>query len=407
MKPTPLPASRFQRILAAGFATRTILFARLLQNANGFLLTTIVAGRYGLDAVGTLTLATIPITLVTLFGTFGLHFRFAQIDANHSILNTLGLISAVVSLPIILGVSLAFAFIFGHSQHEQFQLAVIALSSPFFAQCNVMNALQVLQNRQVHSIISPGMNMLGLGLGAFSQDFSTFCVWVLVFRVLGIVIPYALLPHDFSNLRQTAKQLGSGLRFLFSDAVLILSDNLILLLSAHVLTRADLGILGICRQLLTASDTPGWANMQSSYPRLVAEGDRYFHQLTQVMFRTGAFLGVVVTALAFLAGALVFHVQNLWFYTAILMVSAPARYVVLTIETQLKAKGAISVANWLTGLRAIAGFVVIGTATVLNGLLGHIVALAGFFVVLALVESLLSKRKKQGRSAIVMTGKRL
>jgi hypothetical protein len=396
-----------KRILAGGFTGRTILLARLLQNANGFLLTTIVASRYGLDAVGTLTLATIPITLVTLFGTFGLHFRFAQIDVHHAILNTLGLISAVVSFPIILVASLAFALLFGHSPQEQFQLAVIALSSPFFAQCNVMSALQVLQNKQAHSVIGPGMNMLGLAIGAFWQDFSVFCVWIFIFRLLGVVIPYALLPHDFSQLRQAAKQLRSGLRFLFSDAVLILSDNLVLLLSAHVLTRGDLGVLGICRQLLTASDTPGWASMQSAYPRLVAEGDRHFHQLTQAMFRTGAIMGVFVTVLALLLGALVFHVHDLWFYTAVLMVSAPARYVVLTIETRLKAKGAISVANWMTGLRASAGFAVIGAATILNGLLGHLVALAGFFIVLALVESQLTKRQGKGHPANGMTGDRL
>jgi hypothetical protein len=385
--------SLFERILNGGFPALAIVFARVLQNANGFILTAAVAHLYGFNAVGTLTLATIPNTFVALFGTFGLHFRFAQIDATNPIRNSLGLIAAVGSFPVILLLSVAFGYAFGHSQAEQFQLAVLALSSPFFAQTNVTSALQVLQGKQAHSIIAPSLNSLGLIAGALFHDFSLFCLCLFAFRFLGIALPYVLLPHDFTALRQAPGQLWAGMRYLVSDAVLVVSDNLVLLLSAHLLGRSDLGVLGICRQLLTASDTPGWANLQSVYPQLVIGGQRYFYSLVRSMAWLGVALAAVVSVMAFPAGLYVFNLPDLWFYAAILMVSVPARYAVVTIETYLKAKRAIGFANRLTTSRAIAGFCFIGIATFAGGMLGHIIALAAFYIGLAIVECLLTMRR--------------
>lgn len=397
----------FERFFNGGLPALLILFARLLQNANGFILTAIVAYRYGLDAVGTLTLATIPITLFALFGTFGLHFRLAQINVNNGVRNTIGLVSAAASLPVIVIIALMFGMVFGHNPAEQLQLSAIALSAPYFAQCNVMNALQVLQGKEAQSIIAPALNSLGLVAGAFSNDFSNFCLVVLAFRMLGIAIPYMLLPHDFSAFGQAFGHLRSGLRYLFSDAVLVASDTMILLLSAHILGRSDLGVLGICRQLLTASDTPGWANLQSVYPKIVTGDDAYFRGLIRSMLRLGALLAIVVTAVAVPMGIYVFKVGDLWFFAAILMSSVPARYVVVCIETHLKARGAISYANWLTAARAIVGFVVVGVATVSGGLLGHIVALACFFISLAVVEYALTLHNKQPGSVALGAGEAL
>lgn len=383
-----------ERLSKTSLSTLAIVFARLLQNANGFLLTAVTAHLYGFDAVGTLTLATIPNTFVALFGTFGLHFRFAQIDAADAVRNSLGLIAAVLSFPVIFVLSLAFGFTFGHSESEQFQLIILALSSPFFAQTNVTSALQVLQNKQAQSLIAPGMNSLGLLAGIFSADFTGFCLCLFVFRLVGIAVPYMLLPHDFSALRTVPGQLRAGVSYLFSDAVLVVGDNLVLLLSAHLLGRSDLGILGICRQLLTASDTPGWASLQSVYPKLVAEGHDYFRGLFGSMLRLGLVLGALVAVMAWPAGRLVFNLPELWFYAAIVMVCVPARYVIVCVETFLKAKQAIRFANRLTAVRAVAGFCVVGAATYAGGLLGHLLAVSVFSIAFALVESMMTMQDR-------------
>jgi hypothetical protein len=375
------------RILGGDVSSLMNIGSRLLQNANGFLLTAIVAHRYGLDAVGTLTLAAVPITLVALCGTFGLHFRFAQIKERNSVLNSLGLISAVVSLPAILLLAVVFGLAVGHSQEEQFQIAVIALSSIFFSQSNVTNALQVVQNKMAHSIIPPGLNALGLVAGAFSHDFSTFCVCILAFRLLGIAIAYALLPHDFNAaIRLAPAHLRAGTRYLFADAVLVLGDNILILLCSHLLGRSELGVLGICRQLMTASDTPGWASLQSVYPKLVTGDHAFFRRVVRSMLLLSALLGIGVTAVAVPAGLTIFHTPDLWIYTAILMGSAPARYVVVSAEMFLKAKGRIKFANRLSSLRAVAGFAFIGGSTAVGGLVGHVSAFTAFFILCAIVE---------------------
>lgn len=392
------------RFFSGGFSALAILAARVLQNANGFLMTAVVAHLYGLDAVGTLTFAAIPITLAALFGTFGLHFRLAQIDTGTRARNTIGLTSAIVSFPVILVLSLLFGYALGDDPAEQFQLAALALSAPFFAQVNVTNALQVLQKKEMYSIIAPGLNTIGILAGALSSDFSMFCLSVCLCRLLGVVVPYALLPHDFGAFRQAFTHLRSGLRYVFSDASLVVSDAAIMLLSAHVLGRSELGILGICRQLLTASDTPGWANLQAVYPKLVIEGEAYFRGFVISMLRLGILLAVLVTGLAIPAGIYVFKVADLWLFAAILMISVPARYMVLSVETRLKAKGAVGFSNRLIGARAFAGFAVIGIATIAGGLLGHVVALAVFFLALAVVEYLLTSPAKQDCLVAAKTG---
>ncbi|QRM53584.1 hypothetical protein [Sinorhizobium sp. BG8] len=393
----PVLSRLVERVFSGGASALFILGARLLQNANGFLLTAVVAHFYGLGAVGTLTLATVPTTLVAIFGTFGLHFRFAQIKASNAACNSLGLFSAAISLPVVLVVAVAFGFAFGHDAEEQFNLAVLAFSSPFFAQTSVTSALQVLQRREAQSIISPALNAIGLLVGALTPDFSSFCLSVLAFRLAGIVVPYALLPHDFTVIRQAAVHLRAGMRYLLSDVVLVLSENFILLLSSGILSRSELGILGICRQLLTASDTPGWANIQSLYPRLVAGSDQFFQSTTKSMLRLGTILGALVTIVAIPAGILVFKAPDLWIYAAILMASVPARYVVLTIETYLKAKGEIGFVTRLTALRALAALATVYTATALGGLLGHVMSLSAFFIVVAMIEFALVPRNGVAR----------
>lgn len=381
-----------ERVFSGGAPGLFILGARLLQNANGFLMMAIVAHHYGLDAVGTLTLATVPTTIVALFGTFGLQFRFAQINASSAACNSLGLLSAAISLPVVLIVAAAFGLAFGHDAEEQFNLAVLAFSSPFFAQTSVTSALQVLQRREAQSVIAPALNAAGLLVGALMPDFGSFCMSVLVFRLAGIVLPYALLPHDFSVIGQTIGHLRAGLSYLLSDAVLVLSDTLILLLSSNILGRSDLGMLGICRQLLTASDTPGWANLQSVYPRLVAGDDRYFQKVMKSMLRLGVVLGALVAVLAIPAGVAVFNVPDLWIYAAILMASVPARYMVLSIETYLKAKGEIGLVSRLTAVRALAALAFVYAATAFAGVLGHVTGVAAFFIVFAMIEFALVSR---------------
>ena len=396
----PVLNRTLERVFSGGASALFILGARLLQNANGFLMTAIVAYHYGLGAVGTLTLATVPTTVVALFGTFGLPFRFAQINISHAACNSLGLFSAAISLPLVLVMAAAFGLAFGHDPAEQFNLAALAFSAPFFAQTNVTSALQVLQRREAQSIIAPALNAIGLLVGALMPDFTSFCISVLAFRLAGIVLPYALLPHDFSVIGKAVGHLRAGMRYLLSDAVLVLSDTLILLLTSHILGRSDLGILGICRQFLTASDTPGWANLQSLYPRLVFRDDGYLRTLMKSMLRLGAILGALVTILAIPAGSAVFKVPDLWIYVAILMASVPARYLILSIETYLKAKREIAFVSGLTALRALAALVVVYVATVFGGLLGHVSAVSAFFFVFAVIEFALVSRTGMSRVSL-------
>jgi hypothetical protein len=104
------------------------------------------------------------------------------------------------------------------------------------------------------------------------------------------------------------------------------------------------------------------------------------------MLLLSALLGIGDTAVAVPAGLTIFHTPDLWIYTAILMGSAPARYVVVSAEMFLKAKGRIKFANRLSSLRAVAGFAFIGGSTAVGGLVGHVSAFTAFFILCAIVE---------------------
>src|ERR1700759_1758626 len=100
---TKVTAFAHARLRNFGWDAAVILFARMLQNANGFLLSVIIVRKFGLAAAGSLTIATIATVLLGTFCTFGLPYIFAREKADNTVRNTIGFLAwfaaIVISVP--------------------------------------------------------------------------------------------------------------------------------------------------------------------------------------------------------------------------------------------------------------------------------------------------------------------
>src|SRR5664279_6611246 len=121
-----------------------VLFGRVLQNINGFLLSVLIVRRFGLAAAGTLAVATIAAVIIALLGTFGLIYVFARSDAPTPVKNGLGFTAALLVVPLGLPFVVALGLVAGHNLEEAAVIAALSLGGCFFAQTNIANALQVI-----------------------------------------------------------------------------------------------------------------------------------------------------------------------------------------------------------------------------------------------------------------------
>src|SRR5271156_722504 len=107
------------RLLGAfGRDAALVLIARLLQNANGFLLSVLIVRRFGLASAGTLTVATTAVVVLSLLGTFGLTYGLARLPITDREKNALGAFGCLVVLPLSLPVVIGLGLAAGHSSRE-------------------------------------------------------------------------------------------------------------------------------------------------------------------------------------------------------------------------------------------------------------------------------------------------
>jgi O-antigen/teichoic acid export membrane protein len=352
-----------------------VLIARVLQNANGFLLSVVIVRRFGLPAAGTLTIATIATVIIALLGTFGLTYVFARMDAPIRVKNALGFSAALVVVPLSMPFIILLAAAAGQNREEMMVIALLSLGGPFFAQGNLVSSLQVLQGKASQSIIAPLANSLGLIVAAlFGSTYLLFALLLALFRFAGVLSAFLSLERAPMDLRLFAKHARDGGRFLIGDVINLGSDQFTVLVVSYLMSRGDLGLFGLCRQMLTVSDTPGWSQMQAKYPAVVADPDRALPDLRRLMLRLGAFCAVVVAALAAPLGLFVFHLPQFIFLAPLLLTSTPLRYLLSTYDLHLRAIGALDRVNRVSLIRAALALVIIPSGAAVGGALGAILA---------------------------------
>lgn|GEM_PF-4450745 len=386
------------QLRAFGRDAGLIMFSRLLQNANGFLLSIAIIRKFGLAAAGSLTISTIGTVVLATFLTFGLPYVFARREASIGVRNAIGLVAALAALVASIPVCLALGLCFGKSSEEILAITLLSFGGAFFAQTLVANALLVLQDRAADIIFSPLGNLLGLAAGYFlTHDFATFAAIVAGCRFLGVFMIFARLPLcnvPFAELKTHFRQ---GLQFLTADTVGLIADQAAVMIASALMTRADLGIFGLCRQMLTVSDTPLWSRLTAWYPRVVADQVGATTQLRREMLKMGVLCGLGLAALAMPLGLWIYHLPAFLLAAPLMVACVPFRYVVATCEMSLRAFGSIGLVNKVTLLRCLL-VVLLPGGIYLSGLYGAIAASLVQVVILAwvtgrLVSAHLSRRK--------------
>ena len=351
------------------------LLARILQNANGFLLSVIIVRRFGMAAAGTMAIATVSSALVGLLGALGLPYVFARSKEPVPVLNGIGLAAAIVVVPLSLPFIGFLGSVWGRTWSECLVIVFLAMGGPFFAQVNILTSLQVLQGRTAHAIIPGAANLLGLVIGAWlGSTYLWFAILLTLFRFAGIAGAFLLLPKALSSVRTVLDHFREGAHFLTADALNLGADQAIVLATSWLMSRADLGLFGLCRQMLTVSDTPGWSKMQAEYPNVVRDPARNMPAVRRVMVLTGVACGAVMAALIVPMSLWMFRQPRLIPLVWLLMVSVPLRYLLSGYDMQLRAARCIRRSNLVSLARSVLGIVIVPPGAWAEGVLGAVLA---------------------------------
>jgi O-antigen/teichoic acid export membrane protein len=350
-----------------------VLAARVLQNINGFLLSVLIVRRFGLPAAGTLAVATVATVVIALVGTFGLVYVFARTDAPEREKNALGLMAAWVVIPLSLPFVIALGLLAGRNPEEAAVIALLSMGGPFFAQANVANALQVLHGRAWQSIIPPAANFIGLIAAAgFGSSYLMFASLLALFRFAGTFSAFFVMPRTRISFNYFWTHVRAGAHFLTADILNLGSDQLTVLLASYVMSRADLGLFGLCRQMLTVSDTPGWSQIQAKFPAMVSDPARAFPELRRTMPRLGAFCALGVAVLTAPLGLFVYRSTQFMVLAPLLLSSVPLRYLLTVYDAHLRAIGAVMKTNRVSLIRAVLALIIIPASAWFGGALGAI-----------------------------------
>jgi O-antigen/teichoic acid export membrane protein len=352
-----------------------VLFGRVLQNINGFMLSVLIVRRFGLPAAGTLAVATVATVIVAIVGTFGLTYVFARSDEPTAVKNALGFTAALIVVPLSLPFIVALGLIAGHSLEEAAVIAVLSLGGCFFAQTNLANSLQVLQARAEQSIIPPAANFIGLiAAGVFGSSYLLFASILAAFRFIGTLSAFLCLERARIRMSFFWSQVRAGAHFLTADILNLGSDQVTVLVASFLMSRTDLGVFGLCRQMLTVSDTPGWSQVQAKYPAIVADPPGSVAELRRTMPRLGAICGAIVATLTVPLGLLVYHSPLFMILAPVLLASVPLRYLLTVYDVALRAVGAIMATNRVTLIRAALGLILIPGGAWFGGAAGAVIA---------------------------------
>jgi O-antigen/teichoic acid export membrane protein len=357
-------------------ATSIVIFVRVLQSSNGFLLSILLVRRFGLAAAGNYALAAVAIATLSIICTFGLPFSFGRSSDRIAEKNTVGTAAIVLLVPASLPSIALYGYVVGRDVPEAVAIALFAVGGCFFAQTNILNALLVLQGRLRLSLFPALFNTVGIvGAAGLAGSLATFAAMLAIPRLIGIAIVCCALPQECVSMRRLWQHLRPGFGLLSSDIFNYGSDQILVVAISYLVDREHLGILGLCRQVIGVADTPGASLLQTLYPALAQGPAAVVATTRRRMFKLAALTAIVCATLTVPLGIWFYHVPQLPLYAITLLVSLPGRYLLSLYETLLKAINEIAVLNQLALLRGMTW-----VATAMLSVFGLYAVIIGFVV---------------------------
>jgi len=377
-----------------GKGSALILAARILQNITGLVLSVILVRRFGLAGVGTYALSIAVVTAINLAGTFGLPFSLARSNAPMEEKNTVGVFSCLLLMPITLPVILVYSFLVGHDPEEALIVALFSASGWFFAQTAILHALFVLQGRIHLTIWSPVISAVGVVAVMFTDSLVESAVVLLIIRLLGNVIQCLCLQMAKMPLKLFVEHLSSSVRFLSSDIISSITEQLCSVLVSYILTREEFGLFGLCRQITNVADAPCFSVLQAAYPTVIRSPVENTLAMRRQIVRLGSLATIGFAVLTLPLGLWFYHVPSYPFYATFWLLGLPSRYLCFLYDSGLRALGNTRIMNKLAIFRGLAGLA--GVSFALLGLFPLLLGSIANYSLFAVV----------GQNALIRTGDR-
>lgn len=328
-----------------------VTIARLMQNGLGFLLSIIVLHRFGMDGVGTLTIASVGVVVQATMLNFGMPYVLAKSPLAGGQRNAVGLCAALLALLLSLPLSAGLGLVFGHSRDEAYAIMLLAIGGSYFAHTSIADALLVLENKTSRVVFGPLGSLCGMLCGAFFSDsLATFASALAIGRLVGIALLFSGIAYRWCGLAAVGEHLRRGVRFLVPDTLGLVAEQMAVLLVTPFATRAELGQFGLCRQFLTVAETPLWSRLVVWYPRLCADPS-LLHGLRWQMFLRGLLTAAVLMVVAPLLAWQVYRAPDVAWLAPLFLCCVPFRYISGPIEIGLRARDALASVNRLVLLR--------------------------------------------------------
>jgi O-antigen/teichoic acid export membrane protein len=358
-----------------GFAM--LLAARTLQLANGFLVSIVLVRDYGIAAAGSYAVASVALSLIALLAGLGLANALPRLPFDDPQRATAALLVTLAILPPAAVAAALYAWCTGSSPAEAVTIAAFALGGFFIGQTNVLQTLQILQNRPGAALAPQAAVTLAIAAAAcLCPTPAHFALALLAARAVGNAmgaLPLRYGRPSFACFRAAA---AAGTTYAPIDVVALLSEQLPILVLSGLLARGDLGIVGIARQIVTAADTPGWSFMQSHYPRIVESRLQAVPDVARGNARLALATAVAALAASAVLAVLVYHEPILAGAMAILLAALPARYMNHLCDQMMRAGGWIRDSLELALLKLVLSIALTAALAAPFGLWGAILAAA-------------------------------
>lgn len=354
-----------------------LLIARAFQIATSFVVSVAVVWAYGLESAGSLALSALPAALGGHMVTLGLQSALPRARMSHRAGATVGLVVSIAMSIAIVPFIVLYAMTLAHSWEEAVAIAALATAGALGGQNNVAQILYVMQSRQIAAPIMPAVYLAGIGLGiAVTETLSGFALALLGARAVACVLGFVPISYERVTLSQIWRTASESVRFTFLDVAGLLAEQLPIILLSSILTRAELGVIGLLRQFLTVADTPGFTLIFNNYPKLVSGAEGFLSKLAKQNERLSWFAALGTFCAASMAAVLVYDLPILVAALPIMLLALPTRYIANFCGQAFRAAGMIRQCVWLAAANIAVSIPLFMSLATIWGLWGAVAAFA-------------------------------
>ena len=335
-----------------------LLGGRAVQLLNSLLVSVVLVRRFGLSAVGVFALGVVAMTVVGLTAALGLSAYLPRLKQTHAQSCAAALAIQLVTAPIwIVGV-IAFAMLESPAGGERLVIVLVGCSGLLVALTNTGLMMSIMKARFAPGLFAPLCETAAVVIAAFAaQSVEAFALALLIGRSCSALTVWLGLARERIAFREIIRIGKASLPYMVPDALAMLSEQVIPLTLAAVVTRADLGVFRLCQQLLTAADTPGWSFVQAHYPDLVGTPLTKRSPIIRQVTMLGAAAAALCLGGSVVLAYFVFKVHAVAALMVALAVSLVWRYRNNLFDQALRASG------WVTSTIALgAAKLVVGAA---------------------------------------------